>query len=197
MHALISTYDFAAAAEASLPLKSVAFVTSAATDLYTHRRNTSAYADIGLRPRVLRNVASVSLRTSILGHAVRSPIFCSPTSLGKMIHPEGERELGRACRRLGIGQIVSSAASYSLPEIVAAAEAHTLPEPGPSHVVDTTPSDKTTTVPSPPPIFLQLYVNKERNKSEELLRQAGELGIKGVFVTVDAPLPGKRRQTSA
>ena len=175
LETLISAHDFAAAAEASLPPKSVAFITSAATDLHTHRRNASAYASIGLRPRVLRNVASVSLRTTILGRAVRSPIFCAPTSLGKMVRPEGERDLGRACRGLGVAQVVSSAASFSLPEIVAAADA-VLPA-----------SD-----PSAPPLFLQLYVNKERHKSEVLLRQAAALGVRGVFVTVDAPLPGKR-----
>lgn len=40
--------------------------------------------------------------------------------------------------------------------------------------------------------FLQLYVNSDRSKTEELLRHARELGIKGIFVTVDAPVPGKR-----
>lgn len=40
--------------------------------------------------------------------------------------------------------------------------------------------------------FLQLYVNTDRSKSAELLRKARDLGIKAVFVTVDAPIPGKR-----
>lgn len=40
--------------------------------------------------------------------------------------------------------------------------------------------------------FLQLYVNSERHKTEDLLRKARDLGIKAIFVTVDAPVPGKR-----
>lgn len=42
------------------------------------------------------------------------------------------------------------------------------------------------------PFFLQLYVDSERHKTEELLRHAKQLGVKAVFVTVDAPVPGKR-----
>lgn len=42
------------------------------------------------------------------------------------------------------------------------------------------------------PLFLQLYVNSERRKTESLLRLAKKVGIKAIFVTVDAPVPGKR-----
>ena len=42
------------------------------------------------------------------------------------------------------------------------------------------------------PFFFQLYVNSERHKTAEILRKARSLGIKAVFVTVDAPVPGKR-----
>lgn len=42
------------------------------------------------------------------------------------------------------------------------------------------------------PFFLQLYVNSGHAKTESLLRSAAELGIKAIFVTVDAPVPGKR-----
>ena len=35
-------------------------------------------------------------------------------------------------------------------------------------------------------------MNSDRSKTEELLRTAKKLGIKAIFVTVDAPVPGKR-----
>jgi L-lactate dehydrogenase (cytochrome) len=47
-------------------------------------------------------------------------------------------------------------------------------------------------VPKAQPFFFQLYVDKDRVKSESLLRQIQSLGIRAVFVTVDAPVPGKR-----
>ncbi len=42
------------------------------------------------------------------------------------------------------------------------------------------------------PFFLQLYVNSDRTKTKVLLQKASELGIKAIFVTVDAPVAGKR-----
>lgn len=39
---------------------------------------------------------------------------------------------------------------------------------------------------------LQLYVNAEREKTTQLLHKSRELGIKAIFVTVDAHVPGKR-----
>lgn len=42
------------------------------------------------------------------------------------------------------------------------------------------------------PFFFQLYVNKDRSKSEALIRQVQKLGVKAIFVTVDAPVAGKR-----
>jgi L-lactate dehydrogenase (cytochrome) len=41
-------------------------------------------------------------------------------------------------------------------------------------------------------LFYQLYVNTDRAASERQLAEAERLGIKGIFVTIDAPVPGKR-----
>ncbi|KAK3327928.1 mitochondrial cytochrome-like protein b2 [Cercophora scortea] len=178
LSSLISSHDFAAAAFSSFPAKTFAFVSSAATDLHTHNANTAAYAAIGLRPRVLHDVTAVSIRTTILGHHVTTPIFCSPTSLGKTVHPEGERELGRACKALGIAQVVSTSASFPLAEVM---DAIHLTQP--AHDQEQQQGI---------PVFFQLYVDKDRSKSARLLAEASALGIKGVFLTVDAPVPGKR-----
>lgn len=42
------------------------------------------------------------------------------------------------------------------------------------------------------PFFFQLYVNTDREKTTHLLHKARQLGIKAIFVTVDAHVPGKR-----
>lgn len=47
-------------------------------------------------------------------------------------------------------------------------------------------------VPKGQPFFFQLYVNKDRKQSEELLKRVRAAGCSAVFVTVDAPVPGKR-----
>jgi L-lactate dehydrogenase (cytochrome) len=62
---------------------------------------------------------------------------------------------------------ISTNASYSMAEIVLAA-------------------------PKGATLFFQLYVNTDRAASERQLAEAERLGIKGIFVTIDAPVPGKR-----
>jgi L-lactate dehydrogenase (cytochrome) len=53
-----------------------------------------------------------------------------------------------------------------------------------AEIVEAVPKDAT--------LFFQLYVNTNRAVSEKQLVDAERLGIKGVFVTIDAPIPGKR-----
>ncbi|KAJ9142738.1 FMN-dependent dehydrogenase-domain-containing protein [Pleurostoma richardsiae] len=183
LESLISTHDFRLAASRSFSPKTWAFVSSAATDLHTLRRNASAWSDIGLRPRVLADVSAVSTRARVLGAALSAPIFVAPTSLGRLVHPRGEVEIARACARLGIPQCVSTSASFPLGEIAAALRA----DPDDHHHHHQRPPRP------PPPLYFQLYVDKDRSRSEELLRSAAaQHGVAAVFLTVDAPVPGKR-----
>ena len=183
LSSLISVNDFRLAAHSFLPAKTLAFISSAATDTHTHRRNAATYADITLRPRVLVDVSGpVSLATSMLGQRVASPVFVAPTSLGKTVHPEGELEIARACAALGgVAQVVSTSASFSVADVVRAATATAAAAA--KHSPDAADG---------PPVFLQLYVDKQPANTEALLRDAVRAGIKGVFLTVDAPVPGKR-----
>ncbi|KAI9158791.1 Cytochrome b2-like protein [Paramyrothecium foliicola] len=176
---LISAHDFEPVASRTFTPKAWAFVSSAATDLHTKTRNSSAYASIGLRPRALRNVAHVDTSAAILGSSMRMPIFCSPTAMAKLVHEEGEKDIGRACKESGIAQCVSMSASYPLQDIAKAIDEHSVPpsSPLPNYQV---------------PLFFQLYVDKNRDNSKRLLQQAQRTGVKGVLLTIDAPVPGKR-----
>ncbi|KAK4499713.1 hypothetical protein PRZ48_010231 [Zasmidium cellare] len=167
LYSLISVHDFEDVAKHTLTAKAYAFYSSAATDLVSHQANLMCHRKLLLRPRVLQNVQEVKTRRRILGCESSAPFFFSPAAMAKLAHSEGELAVARACGEQSIAQVISSNASYPLAEIVAAGR-----------------PDQ--------PFFLQLYVNSDRSKTEELLRHAKDLGIKGVFVTVDAPVPGKR-----
>ena len=43
-----------------------------------------------LRPRVLRDVSHVDMRTELFGETVAMPILVAPTSTQRMAHPDGE-----------------------------------------------------------------------------------------------------------
>ncbi|KAK4936135.1 hypothetical protein LTR10_022931 [Elasticomyces elasticus] len=167
LHSLLSVHDFEDVARRAYSKKTYAFYSSAATDLISHHANLDCYKQLLLRPRILRNVKEVSIRRSILGCETSAPFFVSPVAMAKLAHPDGELAIARACGAQNIAYIVSNNASYPLTDIVKAAR------PG-------------------QPLFLQLYVNSERHKTTELLRKARDLGVRAVFVTVDAPIPGKR-----
>jgi L-lactate dehydrogenase (cytochrome) len=178
LDSLINTHDFVTSARQSLTPKTWAFYSSAATDLHTKNRNASMYSDIGLRPRILVNVKDVNTKTTMLGQNMSLPIFCAPAALAKLVHPDGEMELARGCRKVGIPQAISTSASISVHDIMTSART-----PGKYGEFE---GDGNM------PFLFQLYVDKQREKSEKILKQVEELGAKAIFVTVDAPVAGKR-----
>ncbi|KAI0893234.1 FMN-dependent dehydrogenase-domain-containing protein [Annulohypoxylon nitens] len=184
LETLINAHDFELAAQSSFTPKAWAFVSSAATDCLTKSRNSSVYDSITLRPRVLRDVSTVDLSTEMLEHKIKAPVFCAPTSMGRMVHAEGERELGRGCQRVGVPQCVSTSCSYPLGEVVDAVE-----EEAEVMSKETGEGEKKV---EPIPVFFQLYVDKDRRKSEKLLKMVRERGVKAIFLTIDAPVIGKR-----
>jgi L-lactate dehydrogenase (cytochrome) len=182
LSSLLNTHDFEDVASSTLSEKAWAFYSSAATDLHTKKRNTSTYSRIGLRPRILTNVRDVSTKTTMLGQKLNVPIFACPTAIIKLVHPDGEKAIGRACKKVGIPQTVSTNASFPIEEIFEGVKS------GPYGADEAADPNQDGQL----PIFFQLYVDKERAKSEALLAKAERLGAKAVFLTVDAPVPGKR-----
>lgn len=167
LHTLINAHDFELVASKTASAKTWAFYSSAANDLITRNANKSCFDRIWFRPRVLRNVRSVDTRSKILGFDSSLPLFVSPAAMAKLIHPDGECAIAKACQNKGLMQGVSNNSSYTIEELRTAA-----PSAG---------------------FFFQLYVNREREKSAALLRQcSANPNFKAVFVTVDAAWPGKR-----
>ncbi|WEW55506.1 cytochrome b2 [Emydomyces testavorans] len=164
---IISAHDFEVVASKTASRKTWAFYSSASNDLITRDANKSFLNRIFMRPRILRNVREVNTRTKILGCDVDMPLFVSPSAMVKLIHPDGELAIARACESRRLIQGISNNASYSMKDITAAG-------PGANY-------------------FFQLYVNRDRSKSEVLLREcSANPRIKAIFVTVDAAWPGKR-----
>lgn len=158
LHTLISALDFREVAHHSLTPKAWAICSSAATDLITHTQNKALVRRIMFRPRILRDVKEISMRRKILGCPSSFPFFFFPAAMARMAHPDGECAPARASGKEEIIQCISSNASYPLSSIVQSGR---------------TGQDS----------FLQLYVNSDRTKTEELLIKAADLGLKGVFVT--------------
>ncbi|KAF9243242.1 glyoxylate dehydrogenase [Melanogaster broomeanus] len=156
-------------AKTILPPKAWAYYSSASDDEITIRENRAAYQRIWFRPRILRDVSTVDWSTTILGQRSTLPVYISATALGKLGHPDGELNLTRAAGKHGVIQMIPTLASCSFDEIVDA------------------------TVPGQVQ-FLQLYVNRDREITKKYVQHAEKRGVKGLFITVDAPQLGRREK---
>ncbi|PVG04131.1 hypothetical protein CPB86DRAFT_693832 [Serendipita vermifera] len=127
------------------------------------------YWRLWFRPRVLNKVSHASPTTTVLSFPSSLPIFVAPAALARLGHPGGEVNITKAAAKEGIMQGISNNASCSIEEIMEARE------PG-------------------QPLFFQLYMNRSRAASEELLRKVEKVGFDAIFLTVDAAVPGKRER---
>ncbi|KAF9061806.1 FMN-dependent dehydrogenase-domain-containing protein [Rhodocollybia butyracea] len=166
---ILNLHDFESIAKLVMPDKAWAYYSSAADDEITIRENHAAYHRIWFRPRILRDVTKVDFSSTILGHKTSMPIYITATALGKLGHPDGELNLTRAAAKHGVIQMIPTLASCSFDELVDAAQ--------PGQVQ-----------------FLQLYVNKDREITKRIVQHAESRGIKGLFITVDAPQLGRREK---
>lgn len=71
-----------------------------------HDWNRQAFSRVRLRPRVMRDVSTVDLTTTLLGHKSALPFFIAPAAMGRLAHPDGEKCLARGAKIHGIPYVV-------------------------------------------------------------------------------------------
>lgn len=168
LQSLINLHDFEKVAHQRLRATTWAYYSSGADDEISKRNNALAYQKISLRPRILRKVLAVDTTTTILEHSTTLPIYVSPVGLAKLAHPNGECALAAAAGKEGLVQVLANGSSMPIEQVV-----------------------KSRTSPNQP-IFQQLYVSKDIQKSIETIRRAERAGASAIWITVDSPVVGKR-----
>jgi 4-hydroxymandelate oxidase len=132
------------------------------------RANTAAYSRWRLRPRMLVDVSSISLETTLLGTPVSMPLGVAPFAMQRLLDPAGELATARAAAASRTLMCVSTITSSSHAEIAAATGAS--------------------------PKWLQLYVLRDRRQTLDHLAEAREGGYSALVLTVDIPLLGRRER---
>ncbi|MFN3605976.1 MAG: alpha-hydroxy-acid oxidizing protein, partial [Cypionkella sp.] len=89
-------HDFRTLAKRRLPSPIFNYIDGAADDETTYRRNTAAFEDVDLLPRVLRGTADVDLGVTVMGQKLALPFYLSPTALQRLFHHQGERAVAAA-----------------------------------------------------------------------------------------------------
>ena len=166
MNQLLNLFDFERAAEAALDPMAWRYFQAGAGDERTLRANRQAFERCRLLPRVLVDVGRRSVATTVLGRPAEWPVLVAPMAFHGLACAEGECATARAAAATGTVMVVSTMANIALEEVRAAAPAHRQ--------------------------WFQLYVQRDRGLTAELVARAAAAGYEALVVTVDAPVLGRR-----
>jgi isopentenyl diphosphate isomerase/L-lactate dehydrogenase-like FMN-dependent dehydrogenase len=162
-----STHDLRELARARLPRVCFDFVEGGAESEFSVRANRDGFESLTFRPRPLVDVGSRDQRVSVCGLPLASPVLLSPVGLPRIVGPHAEVDAARAAGRAGTIFTVATGASTPLETVAGAAGG---------------------------PLWFQLYLWKDRDVYEGLVRRAQNLGYQALVVTVDVPLSSKRER---
>lgn len=109
--------EMEAFAAALLPTYALDYYASGARDEQTFRGNQAAWGRWWLVPRMLNDVSTVSLATTVLGHPIALPILVAPMSSQRLAHPDGELATARAAATAGTIMVVSTGTMVPIEEI--------------------------------------------------------------------------------
>ena len=143
-----------------------AYIQGGAGEEWTVKANREAFHRRTLRPRVLVNVETLDLSTTLLEVKSSAPFYVSPTASQGLVHPDAEAATARAASKEGIIAGFSTLSSISLEEIARAAPAG--------------------------PKWFQLYLQPDFEVTKSLVQRAEKAGYKAILLTVDMPVAGTR-----
>lgn len=143
------------------------YIRSGAEDETALRGNREAFSKLRLRPRVLVDVSNIDLNTNVVGTDVSMPILVAPTGFHRLANPEGEAATAQGAADAATIYTASTIATTSLEDIARA---------------------------SAGPKWFQLYVFRDREITEGMVKRAKKAGYKAIVFTVDVPVLGRRER---
>jgi len=164
---MLSLYDFEAAAHTKVSHGAWERISGGAADEITLRWNHEAYDHIRLKPKILIDVSKLDTRVTLFGQELPFPILLAPTGGQKFVHPEGEIAAARGAAAANATYVISSSASMRVEDIAKSATG---------------------------PVWFQLYVQRDRGFTRDLVQRAEDSGCRALCVTVDSPTFGARNR---
>src|SRR5262249_33812276 len=138
-----------------------------AADELTLKWNVEAYQRLRLKPRVLVDVSQLDTRVTLFGQEHAFPILLAPVASQMLAHPAGELATARGASAAGITMVLSSFSNTSLEDVFAAAKT---------------------------PLWFQLYTQRDRGFTRDLIQRAENGGYRALCLTVDFPVSGARNR---
>lgn len=166
----VNLREVEAAAARTLPRNVFEYFSGGAADEVTLDRNNEIYARYQIVPRVLRDVSKVSTIRRLFDVDMPLPVMVAPMAMQKLAHSDGEMGMARAACSHGIPYVLSSLSTTALEDVVAAGRHRNLFA------------------------LLQLYCLRNRTAVQGLVGRAERAGYRGLVLTVDAPVSGRRER---
>jgi len=158
--------DLRAIAKRRTPRSVFDYTDGAAEAEISLRRARRLFAEMELQPSILRDVSDIDLGTSILGGRSELPFAFAPTGFTRMMNHEGESAVVKVAEQIGIPYALSTMGTTSIEDVAAAA-----------------PDARK---------WFQLYVWKDREAGEDLVKRSAAAGYEALMLTVDVPVAGAR-----
>ncbi|WBQ08089.1 alpha-hydroxy acid oxidase [Kribbella sp. CA-293567] len=158
--------DLRAIAKRRTPRSVFDYTDGAAESEISLARARRLFGEMELQPSILRDVSAIDLGTSILGRRSELPFAFAPTGFTRMMNHEGESAVVKVAQDAGIPYALSTMGTTSIEDVAAA---------GPD-------ARK----------WFQLYVWKDREAGEDLVKRSAAAGYEALMLTVDVPVAGAR-----
>jgi L-lactate dehydrogenase (cytochrome) len=131
----------------------------------TLRANAADLDALTFRQRVMVDVSSTSLATTVLGTEISMPLAIAPTGLAGLFHADGEILGARAAAAFGIPFCLSTMSICSIEDVRAATDR---------------------------PFWFQQYLMRDRGFNQALIDRAIAAQCSALMLTLDLPLLGER-----
>ncbi|MBC6407228.1 MAG: alpha-hydroxy-acid oxidizing protein [Rhodobacteraceae bacterium] len=133
----------------------------------TFRENSSDFQKIYLRQRVAVDMSTRSTTTRMIGQDVAMPVALAPVGIAGMQWADGEIKAARAAAAFGVPFTLSTMSINSIEEVAAATQA---------------------------PFWFQLYVMRDTDYVNRLIKRAQAAGCSALVITLDLQILGQRHK---
>ncbi len=165
----VNVMDFEPLARKALPPAHWGYMATGVDDDLTLNMNREAFHHYQLRARRLVDVATVDLKTEVLGVPWDMPIYISAVGSQKAFHPQGELATARAAKAKKTMQMLSTTTSTAVEDVAKA-------------------------LGTPP--WYQLYMPPTWGETEKLVRRVEAAGCPVLVWTIDL-LGGRNTETAS
>ena len=167
MSIIQSIGDLKALARRRIPRAIFDYADGGSYDERTLRRNSADLDEISFRQRVMVDVSSVSLATTLVGSPAAMPLAIAPTGMAGFFHADGEIAGARAAAAFGIPFCLSTMSICSIEDVRAATNQ---------------------------PFWFQQYLMRDRGFNQELIDRAIAARCSALVLTLDLQVLGERRR---